>query len=92
MDLSGHIRDLIVIAKEMRSAPGVNKQWANKTIARLEEAEVFAGKIIEGRVNGVPTGQTPVTGSGIGQQACTCPPGAVDNDCPVHGLAIPAPQ
>lgn len=90
MDLSGHIRDLIVVAKEQRRLPNVNKQWANKTVARLEEAELFATKMFVGQVQGVPTPNSqqpaPVTGA-INPPGCTCPEGAIDSLCPVHGSA-----
>lgn len=90
MDLSGHIRDLIVVAKEQRQVPNVNKQWLNKTIARLEEAEVFSTKVFDGRVLGIPTpdgtqvNPMPIHGS-VPPVGCTCPEGAVDSLCPIHG-------
>lgn len=93
MDLSGRIRDLITVAKEQSKAPSVNKKWLNKTIARLEEAELFAGKVYDGRVLGIPTpdgsqvNPTPITGSNNSACTCTQVNGAIvakDINCPVH--------
>lgn len=87
MDLTGHIGDIITAAKEQRKSPNVNKLWLNKTIARLEEAQVFSEKVYDGRVLGIPTADgsrvnsMPINGS----RACTCPEGAIDSNCSVHG-------
>lgn len=84
MDLKGHIHDLITVGTEMRNNPGVNKKALNKTIARLEEAELWAGQIQPGKIDGVPDGAPkPFTGS-TQVDKCTCPEGAVAADCPVH--------
>lgn len=83
MDRSGHITDLVVMYTTMKNEPGVNKKAINKTIARLEEAELWAKQIQPGRVNGVPPSSGAIHGAATDQ--CTCPPGVVDNvNCPVH--------
>lgn len=89
--LPNHIHDLIVVAKEQKKASGVDQKWANKTIARLEEAQLFSEKMFTGRVLGVPVSPSPMRGTPAGtgnpnqHVACVCPTGAVDKDCPVHG-------
>lgn len=62
----------------MKTAIGVDKKWLNKTIARLEEAEAFAAKIV---LPGSLAANEPST-TGI---ECICPAGAVDTNCPKHG-------
>lgn len=92
--LPQQIQELIALAKQQRGVPGVNKQWLNKTIARLEEAEIFSSRVFSGRVLGIPTpdgsqvnpevlnrSKGPVRG-------CTCPEGAVDTTCSAHGNAV----
>lgn len=78
MDLSAHIRDLITVANELKKAIGVDKKALNKTIARLEEAELWATRINTGRVDG----------AAAGRDECTCSPGVRDGGCPVHGRAL----
>lgn len=71
--LSSQIGDLITAFNEMRKQPGLNKKAINKTIARLEEAQLWSQQI---------------TNTELAAQAaaCTCPaPGALDPNCPVHG-------
>lgn len=75
------IQDSLLKAGSLKGVAGIDIKWLNKTIARLEEAQVFAAK---------------ATGAGFHQIAvplndsepkanCTCPNGAVDRFCPVHG-------
>lgn len=83
MDLSGHINDLITVATEMKNQPGANKKALNKTVARLEEARLWAKEAAPaGKVTG-PAPQQAVHGATSG---CTCPmyPHATDPNCPVH--------
>jgi hypothetical protein len=83
MDRTGHINDLITMYTAMKDEPGVNKKAINKTIARLEEARLWAKEIQPGKVTGVPATQS-IKGS-TDQTNCTCPPGVVDHvNCPVH--------
>lgn len=73
MDLAAHIGDLITVANEMKNAYGIDKKWLNKTIARLEEAQLFATQLLDKSSNAVSTGSP-----------CSCLPGATDKSCPVH--------
>ncbi len=83
MELTGHITDLITVAEQMKQQPSVNKKALNKTIARLEEAELWATKLTSGKVNGVPNQTAPIQGSQSANQ-CTCPDGAIAKDCSIH--------
>lgn len=85
MELTNHITDLITVANEMKKQPNANKKAINKTLARLEEAQLWSTQINSGKVNGVPTGSQPLTGSTTG---CTCPDGVTDSGCVVHGNKI----
>lgn len=92
MDLSGHISDLITVATEMKKQPSSDKKALNKTIARLEEAALWAKQINQGNMNGVVSPQSidgvhqPVSANNNNQHVgCTCPEGAIDSQCPVHG-------
>lgn len=83
MDRTGHITDLITMYTAMRNEPGVNKKAINKTVARLEEAELWSKQIQPGRINGVPPTSQAVHGAAEAQ--CTCRPGVIDKvNCPVH--------
>ncbi len=86
MDQSNHITDLIVMYTTMRSQPGVDKKAINKTIARLEEAELWSKQINNNRLNGVPGNSAAVQGDDTKRAAgCSCPSlGVVDSDCPIH--------
>jgi hypothetical protein len=86
MDLSGHIQDLIPMAETMKQQPGANKKALNKTIARLEEAQLWANQINIGRVNGVPNTPAPINGT----QECSCvlvdgSVVAMSKHCKIHG-------
>lgn len=91
--LPDHINDLITMAKSMRDNPTSNKKAINKTIGRLEEAQLWAEKIQPGRVTGVvpaqvnPNSTAAPTGSAYPTTAgtCTCMLGAINRNCPVHG-------
>lgn len=89
MDRAGHISDLITMYTEMGKQPGVNKKAINKTVARLEEARLWAKEIQPGKINGVPDNGSAgkIVGMNESDQLCTCPPGAIDKvNCPVHQL------
>lgn len=79
MDLSAHIGDLITVATEMRNAPGMDKKWLNKTISRLEDAQVFATLAIEQRQGSERYSFDPNSTAD-----CNCVPGAVSATCPIH--------
>lgn len=81
MDLSAHIQDLITVANEMKNAAGVDKKWINKTIARLEEAQLFATKIIvAGSLASMPEAQSTTP--------CACVTGAIAASCPIHNKPV----
>lgn len=88
MDRTGHITDLITMYTTMREVPGANKKAINKTIAKLEEARLWAKEIQPAKVNGVPPTSQSIHGSvdpTAIPTACTCPDGAIDTvNCPVH--------
>lgn len=86
MDPAAQIRGIITALKQQSKSPQADKKWLNKTIARLEEAELFASKIYDGRVLGIPTPDGTVvnpvpTAAGV----CICPSGVVNQKCPIHG-------
>jgi hypothetical protein len=86
-----HIRDLLTVARELKQRPGVDKKALNKTIARLEEAELWAGKIWSpGHITG-PAPRQQINGSEQGEtpEGCICPRGAVYSGCPAitHKMA-----
>jgi hypothetical protein len=70
MNLSDEIKQLMDRAEREKSASPAKKHY-NKVIARLEEAWLWSLQI-----------EPSVSDR---YETCTCPPGAVDNSCPVHG-------
>jgi len=70
------------IVERLKTDKTVVQPWRNKAVARLQEAQAFV------RMGQTTTYQSPnkVTGDNEPPVAgvCTCPPGALDQDCPVH--------
>lgn len=77
MNLTELIRSVIAQAEATKKAEGVNKKALNKTIARLEEAELWSKEIV---LQGSLSATEPANSG-----ACKCLPGVVDMTCPVHG-------
>lgn len=63
----------------MKKAVGVDPKWMNRTLSHLDNAYASSILIIRnGSLADTPEASVP---SGT----CTCPTGAVDSTCPVHG-------
>lgn len=81
-----HITNLLTMGQTMKSDPNIDKKALNKTLARLEEAQLWSKELLKGHVVGDRNSldQTaPAPESSYGK--CTCPEGAVDTvNCPVH--------
>jgi hypothetical protein len=84
-----HITNLLTMGQTMKSDPNIDKKALNKTLARLEEAQLWSKELLKGRVvaDRNSLDQTaPANTSDYGK--CTCPEGAVDVvNCPVHRTA-----
>lgn len=80
MNYDQEITDLVEAIKADKS---IVQPWRNKASARLEEAQAFVkyGKGLS--LMPAPYGMEPHTIADM--RACTCPPGARDKTCAVHG-------
>jgi hypothetical protein len=76
------IINLLTMAETMKTDPNVDKKALNKTIARLEEARLWAKELQSGKVEG----QRNI--DDITDGLCNCPPGALSSNCPVHKLNL----
>lgn len=73
------IRDIIGYVREDKT---IIQPWRNKAVARLEEAQAFV-RMGKTSVNNLP--EPPATMTAPTVNTCTCPVGARDKLCPVHG-------
>lgn len=81
--ISDHIKDIITAVKALP-----NSLERNKTVSHLEDARVWMHSIEfkEGNRYGVPpTQRKDLEAEDLGLR-CSCPEGAVDSHCPIHGL------
>lgn len=77
--------DITGLTDILKSDKSIIQPWRNKAIARLEEAQAFI------RMGKTTTNLRPPSGTVNDDgslSVCTCPPGAVDTLCPVHGTGV----
>lgn len=73
------------LAEAIKADKSIVQPWRNKAVARLEESQAFVrmGKSTSTlRTESNPVGPTDFA------DACTCPSGALDTTCPVHGGSL----
>lgn len=79
-EITHHIDQLISLVKE-KSKNSHQKKEHNKVLARLEEARLWAKEIDPSSIElAVAESQKEVD-----ETFCSCPEGATDIDCVVHG-------
>lgn len=72
------VTDLVKAIKQDKS---IIQPWRNKAVARLEEAQAF---VRMGKTSAYETTTQFTINTDVIAQ-CTCPNGATDLTCPVHG-------
>jgi hypothetical protein len=73
------IQEAIDKISSMKKAVGVDPKWMNRTLSHLDNAFASSKLIIrEGSLADSPEAQ-------VHSETCSCPTGAVDRTCPVHG-------
>lgn len=66
--------------KSVGTGVGVDAKWTNRTLSHLDNAWSTAHHIVRaGSLADSPEAQS------VSKRDCSCPLGAVDNNCPVHG-------
>jgi hypothetical protein len=85
-----HIGNLITMGQAMKSDPNIDKKSLNKTLARLEEAQLWSKELIKGHVYGDQQNLNSTEPKEFKKEVfkCICPDGAVDANCPVHNKQI----
>lgn len=73
-------REIHLIYERLRNDKTVTQPWRNKAISRLQEAQAF---IRMGQSTAYPDQPNRVDAGTA--STCTCQPGIVDKNCPVHG-------
>lgn len=67
------------LAESIKADKSIIQPWRNKAVARLEEVQAFV------RMGSTSTNM-PMPAGMEDHAACTCPLGAVDKSCVVHGV------
>lgn len=76
MNYNQPINDLV---EEIKLDKSILQPWRNKAIARLQEAQAFVWM-------GSKVSNTPVDEGYNVVDECTCPIGATDINCSIHGV------
>lgn len=80
--------NIYLITERIKTDKTIMQPWRNKAVARMQEAQAFIrmGQTSTNR----PDSPNRVDAAGVATTgdmpiACTCPHGAVDSNCPIHG-------
>lgn len=65
--------------KSVGTGVGVDAKWTNRTLSHLDNA--YASSMLMVRAGSLAAAPE----ASVQSETCSCPPGAVDNTCPVHG-------
>jgi hypothetical protein len=65
--------------KSVGTGVGIDAKWTNRTLSHLDNAYAASKLIVRaGSLAAAPEASVP-------SETCSCPTGAVDSNCPVHG-------